>query len=84
MAGPSPTLAGYEFTDPWEMVPGPWTYAVIFEGEVLAEKQFDVVQETPRTKSLCSPVSDRGMQKQRPATTELVAPAMVPRHRAEG
>lgn len=41
--GREPSFAGYSFDEPWEMVPGTWTFAVLFGDKVLAERRFEVV-----------------------------------------
>ena len=41
--GREPGFAGYSFDEPWEMVPGTWTFAVLFGDKVLAERRFEVV-----------------------------------------
>lgn len=41
--GREPSFAGYSFDEPWEMVPGTWTFAVLFGDKVLAEQRFEVV-----------------------------------------
>lgn len=41
--GREPGFAGYSFDEPWEMVPGTWTFAVLFGDTVLAEQRFEVV-----------------------------------------
>lgn len=41
--GREPGFAGYSFDEPWEMVPGTWTFAVLFGDKVLAEQRFEVV-----------------------------------------
>lgn len=38
-----PVLSGFSFTYDWEMVPGTWTFALLFGGKVMAEKSFEVV-----------------------------------------
>jgi len=38
-----PSMAGYHFEKPWELVPGTWTFAVLFGDRVLAEHSFEVV-----------------------------------------
>ena len=43
MNGSVPNGAGYAFTEPWELVPGRWTFSVMFGGMILAEQAFDVV-----------------------------------------
>lgn len=39
----------YGFDDPWEAVPGNWTFELISDGEVLASKTFVATQPTPET-----------------------------------
>ena len=41
--GREPGFAGYAFHEPWEAVPGTWTFAVLFGDTVLAEQRFEVV-----------------------------------------
>ena len=41
--GREPGFAGYSFDEPWEMVPGTWTYAVLSGDKVLVEQRFEVV-----------------------------------------
>lgn len=41
--GREPGFAGYSFDEPWEMVPGTWTFAVLLGDTVLAERRFEVV-----------------------------------------
>ena len=41
--GSRPSLVGFAFDDPWELAPGPWIFAVMLGGTVLAEQRFDVV-----------------------------------------
>ncbi len=48
---PSPTMFG--FTEPWEVAPGTWTFALLKDGKVLAEQAFEVV---PPTGSAAAPV----------------------------
>ena len=38
-----PGLAGFNFAHSYELVPGAWTFSVLYEGQVLAEHRFDVV-----------------------------------------
>jgi Domain of unknown function (DUF3859) len=43
ISGKAPSLAGYTFDHPWEIVPGAWTFAVMSGNTVLVTQQFDVV-----------------------------------------
>ena len=38
-------FAGFSFDELWEVAPGPWSFAVVVDGQVLAEQKFDVVRE---------------------------------------
>lgn len=42
----APSMAGFEFDQAWEVVPGTWTMAVEYGGRVLATQSFDV-QDVP-------------------------------------
>ena len=44
---PSPTMFG--FTEPWEVAPGTWTFALLDHGKVVAEQAFEVVSPTGST-----------------------------------
>lgn len=44
--GGRPNLVGFAFDDPWELVAGPWTFAVLQGDTVLAEQRFDVTVPT--------------------------------------
>jgi hypothetical protein len=35
---------GYGFENDWELVPGVWTFAITYQGRVLAEQEFTVVE----------------------------------------
>lgn len=37
-----PSMAGFDFDQPWEIQPGTWTIAVEYNGQVLASKAFEV------------------------------------------
>jgi hypothetical protein len=37
------TYAGYRFDDAWELVPGPWSIQLWYEGRMLAEQRFTIV-----------------------------------------
>lgn len=37
------TYTGYKLDDPWELVPGPWTFELWYGGRKLAEQKFTVV-----------------------------------------
>jgi hypothetical protein len=41
--GGRPGYVGYTFDQAWELVSGPWTFAVMYQGRVLVEQRFDVV-----------------------------------------
>jgi hypothetical protein len=47
-----PSLAGFVFKEPWEIVAGTWTFSVLFEDQVLAEQRFDVFAKAPQTHGL--------------------------------
>ena len=36
-------MSGFDFNEPWELVPGTWTIEVVYRDEVLASQRFDVV-----------------------------------------
>lgn len=40
------SMAGFTFSEPWEAVPGTWTFAILSSGAVLAEQAFEVVPPT--------------------------------------
>ena len=43
VAAGQPGVFGFTFDQPWEMVPGTWTFSVEHGGKVLAEQSFEVV-----------------------------------------
>jgi len=38
------SFAGYSFNYAWEMVPGTWTFSLLFADQVLAEQQFELFE----------------------------------------
>jgi hypothetical protein len=38
------TYSGYGFDEEWELVPGTWTYEILYEGRKIAEQSFTVVK----------------------------------------
>lgn len=40
------SMAGFTFSEPWEVAPGTWTFAILSGGAVLAEQAFEVVAPT--------------------------------------
>ncbi len=44
VVGDAGGAAGFSFDEPWEAVPGTWTFAVMSEGKVLAEQAFEVAE----------------------------------------
>jgi hypothetical protein len=57
------SYTGYTFDDPWELVPGEWTFQLWSGNRELAEKTFTVVAH--KAKILCTP-RQGGMQCSRP------------------
>jgi hypothetical protein len=57
------SFAGYSFNYAWEMVPGIWTFSLLFADQVLAEQQFELF-ESSRPPSMprggCSEVISSG------------------------
>ncbi len=50
-------LVGFSFDEPWELVPGTWTFSVHLDGRLLAEQRYDVVASpdpSPVTRVDCS------------------------------
>jgi hypothetical protein len=37
-----PHYTGFEFDQPWELIPGLWTFALLRDGHVLAEQSFTI------------------------------------------
>jgi hypothetical protein len=48
------SFAGFSFNYSWEMVPGTWTFALLFADQVLAEQQFELIESSG------TPVMPRG------------------------
>ena len=40
--GGRPSYVGFTFDQEWELVPGPWTFTISYEGKVLISQKFDV------------------------------------------
>lgn len=54
-----PGLVGFSFDDPWELVPGTWTFSVHLGDRLLTEQRYDVVASpdpSPVTRVDCSAV----------------------------
>jgi hypothetical protein len=42
-----PRYTGWRFDNPWELVPGKWTIALLHEGRVIAKQRFRVKVDSP-------------------------------------
>lgn len=59
VSGDQPGLVGFSFDDPWELVPGTWTFTVRLGDRVLAEQAYEVIASpgpAPAARTDCSAV----------------------------
>jgi len=58
--GTNGSMAGFTFSEPWEVAPGTWTFAILSGGTVLAEQAFEVVPPTRPSAAPPGPVRPGG------------------------
>ena len=59
VSGEQPGLVGFSFDEPWELVPGTWTFTVRLGDRILAEQAYDVTASpdpAPAARIDCSAV----------------------------
>jgi hypothetical protein len=59
------SFAGYSFNYAWEMVPGTWTFSLLFADQVLAEQRFELFESSgpPSMPRGCSEVISSGLSR---------------------